>query len=226
MFRFLLLAMVGACVPDPADIEATRGARVDVYFNDPGARPEQIWYSDAVRVMVDLIDNAQDRDRLRGHGVLPPRRGPCVRTRVGCAASEIKHGGRRRPPLQRRVPACSCRRAHPHGHRQPAAHHAPQVHGRGPAASWPRRPPTGPPRTSSTTATTSWSSTARPWRRTSSPSTSRCGKAVFGHNKVAHRRTVAVYQVDDTDCRGLVQPQRRCDGSDPESWWTMRQKSG
>lgn len=55
------LALLCACnrPPSTEDLEGTRGGRVDVFFNDPGARLDTVWYSDAVRIMVDLIDNAE-----------------------------------------------------------------------------------------------------------------------------------------------------------------------
>ncbi|MBX2797222.1 MAG: hypothetical protein KTR31_06140 [Myxococcales bacterium] len=57
----LALPSLFACnaPPTEADLADTRGGRVDVFFNDPGGRLEQVWYSDAIRVMVDLIDNAE-----------------------------------------------------------------------------------------------------------------------------------------------------------------------
>lgn len=50
-----------ACNPPPseADIAGTRGGRVDVYFNDPGTRRENMWQPDAIDVMVQLIDSAE-----------------------------------------------------------------------------------------------------------------------------------------------------------------------
>ena len=45
-------------VPDQADLDGTRGGRVDVFFNDPGSRFENMWEPDAVDVMVELIDGA------------------------------------------------------------------------------------------------------------------------------------------------------------------------
>jgi len=58
MFALLMLA---ACnpAPDAADIAGTRGGRVDVFFNDPGTRVENMWQPDAVDVMVQLIDSAE-----------------------------------------------------------------------------------------------------------------------------------------------------------------------
>lgn len=50
-----------ACNPPPAeeDIAGTLGGRVDVFFNDPGTRLENMWQPDAIDVMVQLIDSAQ-----------------------------------------------------------------------------------------------------------------------------------------------------------------------
>ncbi|MEN0064933.1 MAG: phospholipase D-like domain-containing protein [Myxococcota bacterium] len=59
MIQGLLLSGLLSCAPSERDIASTRGGRVDVYFNDPGSRRDQVWYSDAVRIMVDLIDGAQ-----------------------------------------------------------------------------------------------------------------------------------------------------------------------
>jgi len=53
----LLLSCNGA--PSKADLDSTRGSRVDVYFNDPGARLDTIWRSDAVAIMIELIDSSQ-----------------------------------------------------------------------------------------------------------------------------------------------------------------------
>jgi phosphatidylserine/phosphatidylglycerophosphate/cardiolipin synthase-like enzyme len=59
-------ALVSGCNPPPdaADIDGTRGSRVDVYFNDPGGRVDTIWRADAVKVMIDLIDSANASIRL------------------------------------------------------------------------------------------------------------------------------------------------------------------
>ena len=61
MMTSWFLSSLLACNPAPSDddLQSTRGGRVDVYFNDPGSRRDQVWYSDAVRIMVDLIDGAQ-----------------------------------------------------------------------------------------------------------------------------------------------------------------------
>lgn len=54
------VALTG-CNPPPsqADLDGTRGSRVDVFFNDPGSRLDTVWHADAIRVMVDLIDGAR-----------------------------------------------------------------------------------------------------------------------------------------------------------------------
>jgi phosphatidylserine/phosphatidylglycerophosphate/cardiolipin synthase-like enzyme len=60
------LAALVACnaPPSEADLAATRGAPVEVYFNDPGSRQETVWKSDAVKIMVDLIDQARSTIRF------------------------------------------------------------------------------------------------------------------------------------------------------------------
>ncbi|MEZ4239595.1 MAG: phospholipase D-like domain-containing protein [Myxococcota bacterium] len=61
-----LAAGLASCNPPPdaADVQGTRGGRVDCYVNDPGARVETIWKADAVSVMVDLIDSANASIKL------------------------------------------------------------------------------------------------------------------------------------------------------------------
>lgn len=62
MPRFLLaLLFLIACNPPPskADLDSTRGHQVEVFFNDPGSRLQNIWTPDVVQVMVELIDSAQ-----------------------------------------------------------------------------------------------------------------------------------------------------------------------
>ncbi len=61
MLNTLLLGMILSCngPPSKADLDLTRGSRVDVYFNDPGARLDTIWKSDAVAIMVELIDSSR-----------------------------------------------------------------------------------------------------------------------------------------------------------------------
>ena len=60
MLTPLLLAFI-ACNAPPSeeDLARTRGGRVDVFFNDPGTRPTNLWKPDAVKVMVDLIDQTR-----------------------------------------------------------------------------------------------------------------------------------------------------------------------
>jgi len=45
--------------PDAADIAGTRGGRVDVFFNDPGTRAQNLWDPDAIDVMIEMIDGAE-----------------------------------------------------------------------------------------------------------------------------------------------------------------------
>ena len=62
MMRAIALGAVCAtlgCAPSIDDIDATRGSRVDVYFNDPGSRTETVWYADAISMMRNLIDNSR-----------------------------------------------------------------------------------------------------------------------------------------------------------------------
>lgn len=57
----LALLALFACnqAPSDADIEGTRGGRVDVYFNDPGTRSDNVWDADAVAQMIELVDNSK-----------------------------------------------------------------------------------------------------------------------------------------------------------------------
>jgi phosphatidylserine/phosphatidylglycerophosphate/cardiolipin synthase-like enzyme len=57
--RGLALAALVACAPAEEDIEATRGGRVDVYFNEPGSRESNMWHPDIVDLMVETIDSAK-----------------------------------------------------------------------------------------------------------------------------------------------------------------------
>ena len=57
MILGLLLSCNGP--PSKEDLASTRGSRVDVYFNDPGARLGTIWKSDAVEIMIEIIDSSQ-----------------------------------------------------------------------------------------------------------------------------------------------------------------------
>lgn len=60
----LSLALAAGCVPSAADIDGTRGGRVDVYFNDPGSRLETVWDADAQKIMVDLVSQARSNIRF------------------------------------------------------------------------------------------------------------------------------------------------------------------
>ncbi|MEZ4318185.1 MAG: phospholipase D-like domain-containing protein [Myxococcota bacterium] len=53
-----VVGLLSSCAPSQEDLDSTRGGRVDVYFNDPGTRLENMWNPDAIDVMVDLIDSA------------------------------------------------------------------------------------------------------------------------------------------------------------------------
>ncbi len=61
-----LLALLASCNPAPTQdqLDQTRGGRTDVYFNDPGARLDQIWNPDIVDIMVEMIDNADQTIEL------------------------------------------------------------------------------------------------------------------------------------------------------------------
>ena len=65
---FGLVTLVGlfvACAPpSAADMDSTRGGRLDVYFNDPGTRADNMWNPDVHAVMVDMIDNATSAHAL------------------------------------------------------------------------------------------------------------------------------------------------------------------
>jgi phosphatidylserine/phosphatidylglycerophosphate/cardiolipin synthase-like enzyme len=56
-----LFSMIWACntAPSTAELDLTRGGRVEVFFNDPGSRSENIWEPDAVEIMVDIIDGTE-----------------------------------------------------------------------------------------------------------------------------------------------------------------------
>lgn len=61
MRAWMLVAMLlFGCNPPPtqAEYDQTRGGNVEVFFNDPGSRLQNIWAPDAVDIMVDLIDSA------------------------------------------------------------------------------------------------------------------------------------------------------------------------
>lgn len=54
----LFLALTACAAPSEADLQGTRGSKLDVFFNDPGTRPENMWHSDFPKVLVEMIDNA------------------------------------------------------------------------------------------------------------------------------------------------------------------------
>ena len=55
-----LVTVLAACNPAPyvTDLEGTRGGRIEVFFNDPGTRLDNLWDPDLVRVMLTTIDNS------------------------------------------------------------------------------------------------------------------------------------------------------------------------
>jgi phosphatidylserine/phosphatidylglycerophosphate/cardiolipin synthase-like enzyme len=60
MNRFLPLAALLACgAPSDADLDSTRGGRVDVFFNDPGTRADNMWTADAIELMLETVRGAK-----------------------------------------------------------------------------------------------------------------------------------------------------------------------
>ncbi len=55
----LLLLLACNAPPSIEDLRQARGSKVDVYFNDPGSRLDNIWTPDVISLMVDMVDNAQ-----------------------------------------------------------------------------------------------------------------------------------------------------------------------
>lgn len=57
------LPWAAGCNPPPsdADLDQTRGGRVEVYFNDPGTSLDNMVYPDAIDVQLELIEGATDR---------------------------------------------------------------------------------------------------------------------------------------------------------------------
>jgi phosphatidylserine/phosphatidylglycerophosphate/cardiolipin synthase-like enzyme len=56
----VFLALAACAPPSDADIAGTLGGQVDVYFNDPGTRPDNLWSRpDGLKAMINLIHNAQ-----------------------------------------------------------------------------------------------------------------------------------------------------------------------
>ena len=70
----LALSFAPACgPPSAADLDSTRGGRVDVFFNEPGTRPANQWDPDAIAVMVDLINGANSTLDFAVMGFSEPR---------------------------------------------------------------------------------------------------------------------------------------------------------
>ena len=55
----LPLLLLSCKPPSEADLEGTRGGRVDVMFNEPGTRRANMWEPDAVRLMIETIRDAR-----------------------------------------------------------------------------------------------------------------------------------------------------------------------
>jgi phosphatidylserine/phosphatidylglycerophosphate/cardiolipin synthase-like enzyme len=66
MRSWIPLLCLFACNPPPTaeQYDQTRGGRADVYFNDPGARLDQVWSPDVVNIMIDMVDNADQTIEL------------------------------------------------------------------------------------------------------------------------------------------------------------------
>jgi phosphatidylserine/phosphatidylglycerophosphate/cardiolipin synthase-like enzyme len=62
-----VLAALLACNPPP-DASGTKGAPVDAFFNNPGARLDQVWAADAHKIMVDLVEHAKAKLRFAVYG--------------------------------------------------------------------------------------------------------------------------------------------------------------
>ncbi len=59
MLAALLAGLLLACAPSDEDLDSTRGGRVDVFFNDPGSRMQNMWEPDAIDVMIEGIRDAR-----------------------------------------------------------------------------------------------------------------------------------------------------------------------
>jgi phosphatidylserine/phosphatidylglycerophosphate/cardiolipin synthase-like enzyme len=59
LFATVLVALSCNTAPTKEQLDLTRGGRVDVFFNDPGTRKENLWESDAVAIMIDVIDRTR-----------------------------------------------------------------------------------------------------------------------------------------------------------------------
>lgn len=54
------LSLLFSCnAPDEALLDQTRGSRLDVMFNDPGTRQQNMWEPDAIDLMIEMIDGAK-----------------------------------------------------------------------------------------------------------------------------------------------------------------------
>lgn len=53
----LLLLSCGA--PSEADLDQTRGGKLEAYFNEPGTRAQNMWEPDAVQIMIETIQQAR-----------------------------------------------------------------------------------------------------------------------------------------------------------------------
>lgn len=56
----VVLALAACAPPSEADLAGTRGGRLDVFFNDPGTRPENEWHSDFPKQLVEMIDSSNE----------------------------------------------------------------------------------------------------------------------------------------------------------------------
>ena len=71
MIHPLLLSLLACAPPSEADYASTRGSRVEVFFNDPGSRVQNIWQPDVVDVMVEMIDGGGGRPAARATAPAP-----------------------------------------------------------------------------------------------------------------------------------------------------------
>lgn len=59
MRHLVPLILVGCAMqPSREDLDGTRGGPLEVFFNDPGSRLDNVWTPDVIDLMVDLIDSA------------------------------------------------------------------------------------------------------------------------------------------------------------------------
>jgi len=61
MNRFLAIPLLFSCnmAPSEADLDKTRGGDVEVYFNEPGSRAQNMWEPDAVRYMIQMVESSE-----------------------------------------------------------------------------------------------------------------------------------------------------------------------